>query len=228
MAIPSLFKLTREDRAAALDKLVEGASPKTEFYLLLFLSSIITTLGVILDNAPIVIGGMLVAPIISPILSIAMSIVMADFKVLFQSLKVLLFSIALVWAMALLISILAVNIKVNYELISRSEPSIGYFIVAVAAGIAAAFASAKPSLSESIPGIAVTVALLPPLVVVAIAVILWNYSIFAGSLGLFFLNLFGIIFAATIVFSLMGLYRQRELAEKKLEKEMESKQEENK
>jgi len=224
MAVQKLFKLTREDRATALDKLIEGASPKPEFYLLLFLSTVITTLGVILNNAPIVIGGMLVAPIISPILSIAMGIVMADFKVLFQSAKVLFFSVILVWVIAFLISFLALNIEENAELISRAQPSIGYFVVAVAAGIAAAFAFAKPSLSESIPGIAVTVALLPPLVVVAIALKMFNLDILAGSLGLFFLNLVGIIFAATMVFSLMGVYRQREIAEKKLEKEMEIKQ----
>lgn len=223
MSVPKLFKLEREDRKASLDKLIEGASPNSEFYLLLVLSSVITTLGVILNSAPIVIGGMLVAPIISPILSMAMAVVMADFKVLFQSAKVLFASISLVAIIALIISFLSVNIDANAEILSRAEPSIGYFVVAVAAGIAAAFAFARPSLSESIPGIAVTVALLPPLVVVAIALKMLNYEILAGSLGLFFLNLFGIVFAATIVFSLMGFYRLREVAEKKLEKELESK-----
>lgn len=223
MSVPQLFKLDREDRRASVHKLVEGASPNPEFYLLLVLSTVITTLGVILNSAPIVIGGMLVAPIISPILSMAMAIVMADFKVLFQSAKVLFYSISLVAIIALIISFLSVNIEANAEILSRAEPSIGYFVVAVAAGIAAAFAFARPSLSESIPGIAVTVALLPPLVVVAIAVKMLNYEIFAGSLGLFFLNLFGIVFAATIVFSLMGFYRLRDVAEKKLEKELENK-----
>lgn len=223
MSVPQLFKLDREDRKASVNKLIEGASPNSEFYLLLVLSTVITTLGVILNSAPIVIGGMLVAPIISPILSMAMAVVMADFKVLFQSAKVLLASISLVAIIALIISFLSVNIEANAEILSRAEPSIAYFVVAVAAGIAAAFAFARPSLSESIPGIAVTVALLPPLVVVAISVKMLNYEILAGSLGLFFLNLFGIIFAATIIFSLMGFYRLRDVAEKKLEKELENK-----
>jgi uncharacterized membrane protein len=39
-------------------------------------------------------------------------------------------------------------------------------------------------------------------------------------MGLFALNLLGIIFAATVIFSLMGFYRQRTEAVKKLEKEM--------
>ena len=43
MATPALFRLSHEDRKAAIDKLVEGASPNAEFYLLLVLSTIITT-----------------------------------------------------------------------------------------------------------------------------------------------------------------------------------------
>lgn len=223
MATPTLFKLSAEERKTAVDKLVTGASPNSEFYLLLVLSTVIVTLGVLVDNSAIVIGGMLVAPIISPILSLAMSIVMADFELLFQSAKVLLFSIIAVVIIALIIGLASIGLEVNSEIASRAVTSTEFFFVALAAGIAAAFAFARPSLSEAIPGIAVTVALLPPLVVSSVAIPLQSFEIFVKSLGLFSLNLLGIIFAATIVFSLMGFYRQRGEAVKKLEKEMQEK-----
>ena len=223
MATPTLFQLNPVDRKAAIDKLIAGASPNPEFYLMLVLSTIIVTLGVLLDSVAIVIGGMLVAPIISPILSLAMSIVMADFKLLFQSAKVLFFSVFFVILISLLISLVYLGLEVNSEILSRADSSSAYFFVALAAGIAAAFAFARPSLSETIPGIAVTVALLPPIVVAAVAIPLGEYSIFVNSAGLFFLNVLGIIFAATVIFSLMGFYRQRVEAVKQLEKEIEKK-----
>ncbi len=223
MPTPTLFKLTTDERKAAVDKLVDGASPNAEFYLLLVLSTVIVTLGLLIDNTAVVIGGMLVAPIISPILSLAMSIVMADFDLLFQSAKVLLMSIIAVMLIAFLISFASIGLEVNSEIASRAVTSSEYFFVALAAGIAAAFAFARPSLSEAIPGIAVTVALLPPLVVSFIAIPLQSFEIFVKSMGLFSLNLLGIIFAATIVFSLMGFYRQRSEAVKKLEEELSEK-----
>ena len=166
---------------------------------------------------------MLVAPIISPVLSLAMSIVMADFNLLIQSAKVLLVSIVLVITIAFLISLVTLGLEVNAEISARAITSPEFFFVALAAGIAAAFAFARPGLSEAIPGIAVTVALLPPLVVLSVAIPLASFDLFVKSLGLFFLNLLGIIFAGTVVFSLMGFYRQRTEAVKKLEEEINEK-----
>ena len=222
MSERSLFKLTAEDRRAAIDKLVAGAAPGPEFYLLLVLSTVIVTLGVLLDSAAVVIGGMLVAPIIAPILSLAMSIVMADVKLLIQSAKVLIVSMVLILIIALLISLTSLQLEPNTEILSRVQSSVAYLIVAIAAGVAAAFAFARPKLSEAIPGIAVTVALLPPLVVAAIGIPLGDFGITVSSLGLFGLNFIGIVFAAMIIFSFMGFYQQREQAVKKLEKELEN------
>lgn len=224
MPTPELFNLTAAERDGSVQKLVNGASPGAEFYLLLILSTVITTLGLLVDSATVVIGGMLVAPIISPILSFAMSIVMADFTLLWQSTKVLLASVAMVLVIALLISLVYAGLEINSEIASRAVTSFSYFFVALAAGTAAAFAFARPSLSEAIPGIAVTVALLPPLVVVAIAIPLASYELFVKSLGLFSLNLLGIITSATIIFSLMGFYRQRKQAEQELKKELKQKE----
>lgn len=225
MAEPTLFTLTAEDRRSAIDKLIEGAAPGPEFFLLLVLSSVIVSLGVILDNTSIVIGGMLVAPIMSPILSIAMSVVMADFKLLMQSLKIMGISVLIVGIITTLVALSTVNLVPTNEILSRAQSSLAYFIVAIAAGIAAAFAFARPKLSEAIPGIAVTVALLPPLVVSFIGIPLKDSSIFLNSFGLFLINFLGIVLAALIIFSLMGFYRQREQAVKKLEKELSEKSE---
>lgn len=221
MPEPTLFKLTAEERRNSLDKMIEGAAPGPEFFLLLVLSTTIVALGAILDNAAIVIGGMLVAPIMSPILSIAMSIVMADFKLLMQSIKIMAISVGVIGFISVIVGVFTLNLEANSEILSRAQSSLAYLVVAIAAGVAAAFAFARPKLSEAIPGIAVTVALLPPLVVSFLGLPLKDFSIFVKSFGLFTLNFLGIVLAALVVFSLMGFYRQREQAEKKLEKELE-------
>lgn len=220
MSTPVLFKLEAEDKKLSLEKLVEAASPNAEFFLLVVLSTIIVTLGLLMDNAPVVIGGMLVAPILSPILSIAMGIVMADWMLLKQSAKITLITMTIILGISMLISILTPTIDLTREIEARTSLSIMLLLVAIAAGIAAAFAFARKSMSETLPGIAISVALLPPLVVFPIGLALGDYGIAVRGILSFLLNALGIIVAATIIFSLMGFYTLRKRAEQKLEHEI--------
>jgi len=111
---------------------------------------------------------------------------------------------------------------------SRAQPSLAYFLIAVFSGIAVAYALVRPSVSEVLPGIAITVALAPPLAAVGVALSFLRWEMVVGSLGLFFLNLIGIIFAALVVFSVLKFFEVRELIEKKIRAEEREMQEEKK
>lgn len=211
-----MFQLTSSDKKKSIEELVEGAAPSSTFYLLLILSTIIVTLGLQVDSSSVVIGGMLVAPLMSPILSSAISIVMADFKFLIQSVKILALAISLVILISFFIGWVSVDNHATNEIMARVNPSMRYFLVAIASGVAAAFGLAHPKLNEVLPGVAVSVALLPPLAVVGLGVALADLYIVTGASLLFFLNLLGIVLAATIVFWFMGFYNEREMFEKKL------------
>ncbi len=214
-----LFKINPDQRKKTIEKLIESSSPTHAFFLILILSAIVTTFGIVLDNIAIIIGGMLISPLLSPILAISMGIVMADPKLIFRSLRVLLIAIIYVVAISLVFVFFVVNKELNQEILSRAHPNLIYFGVALASGIAAAFAFAKEEFSERIVGVAVAIALLPPLSVIGIGIAYLNLEVLSGSLSLFLLNLFGILLGSLIVFSLLRFYPEKKVVHQELKQE---------
>ena len=214
-----LFKISPEQKKKTIEKLIESSSPTQGFFLVLILSAIITTFGIVLNNIVIVIGGMLVSPLLSPILAISMGIAMADNKLIFRSFKVLGIAMAYIIVISLIFALFVINKEINEEIISRAHPNLIFFGVAFASGIAAAFSLAKEELSERIVGVAVAIALLPPLSVMGIGIAYLNMPILSGSLALFLLNLLGILLGSLIVFSLLRFYPEKKVAEAELKAE---------
>jgi len=214
-----LFKISAEQKKSTIENLIASSSPTQAFFLVLIVSAFITTLGILMNNAAIVIGGMLVSPLLSPILAISMGITMADHKLIFRSLRVLLLAIIFVVFISTLISVFIIEKNVNDEIIQRMFSNLMYFAVALASGIAAAFAMSKEEFSERMVGVAVAIALLPPLCVIGIGIAFWDLSILAGALGLFLANLFGILLGSLIIFSLLGFYPVKKVVEKELKEE---------
>ena len=74
--------VTADDVVRMRDQLFfEGPLAKrklTRFWMLLLLSAVIATAGVISDSTATVIGAMIVAPLMTPILGIVLAIVLAD------------------------------------------------------------------------------------------------------------------------------------------------------
>ena len=119
--------------------------------------------------------------------------------------------------------------ELNHEIISRTELSFAYAAVAIIAGFAASFAHTKPQLSDTLPGIAVSVAIIPPLAVIGIGIAKVNWSIISGAFLMFLINILGIIFASMVTFSLMHLYVKRKVAAEAIKESTEiiEKEEEN-
>lgn len=214
-----LFKITPEQKKKTIERLIESSSPTHSFFLILILSAVITTFGIVLNNVAIVIGGMLVSPLLSPILAISMGIVMADQKLILRSFRVLVLALIYVIVVSFIFSVFIINKELNNEILSRVHPNLIYFGVALASGIAAAFALAKEEFSERMVGVAVAIALLPPLSVMGIGIAYWNLSVVSGSLALFLLNLFGILSGSLIIFSLLRFYPEKKVAQQELKEE---------
>jgi len=73
------------EKKEAVEKLIEESAITKEFYFLLFSSVGIITLGLILDNASIVIGGMLITPLLSSLLTIGLGIVLSNKDVVIRN-----------------------------------------------------------------------------------------------------------------------------------------------
>ena len=198
------------------DAFERASIPSFGFYFMLSLSTIIATLGLLLNSAATIIGAMIIAPLMNPIITLSYALVASKRKLLKRSLLTLLSGIVL----TIIVSFITTNFigirVVQSEIIARINPNLGDLVVGLAAGAAASFTYTRRSIANALPGVAIAVALVPPLSVVGIGLfvgekvtpavgmslggsILWD-----GALLLFLTNLVAIVFAASLVFLLQA------------------------
>lgn len=216
------FKLAGvEEKKRAVARIVKDSTEDFDFFLFIVLSVLMATFGFKLDSAAVVIGSMMIAPLLSPILTVGLSFVVADMRLLLRSSGSLARSALAVVILSAVASlaIMPGGITFTDQMLSRIEPSFLYMLVAVVSGIAVSYAMAHAHLNMSFPGVAVSVALLPPLVVTGIGVAALDTVVIAGSFTLFVLNVVGIILASVITFSLMGLQTEYVIAESAVRQE---------
>ncbi|MDJ0679014.1 MAG: TIGR00341 family protein [Xenococcaceae cyanobacterium MO_167.B52] len=189
--------------------------PSFSFHFMLGLSAIIATLGLLANSVAIIIGAMIIAPLMGPIVGMAYSIAMGNRKLLRRSsltiLKGIILTILASWVTASLIGLETVD----SEILSRTNPTLIDFGIAMAAGAAGAFANTRRSISDALPGVAIAVALVPPLSVVGIGLGLGEEEMAMGASLLFSTNLICIVFFGTLVF-LFQSYGNIERAKKGL------------
>ncbi len=213
--------LTGKDKTAAVERLIKGSTPSQDFFFMIILSILTATFGLLLNNTPIIIGSMLIAPMLYPLLSLSLGVIMSDFKLISRSFYTILKSMAFAVMAAAVATLLFSSQFPNITpiIITMTQPTLPYVIIAIIAGLAGSFALVKPQLSETLPGIAISVALIPPLAVVGIGLARFDWTMISGSFLLFIINAIGVMFASMITFSLMNFYVKREKAKETIKKE---------
>jgi uncharacterized hydrophobic protein (TIGR00271 family) len=198
--------------AEGVENMVEkGSVPAFAFFFMLASSCVIATFGLLANSAAVIIGAMIVAPLMNPIISMSFGIITGRGPLIWRSLLTIVLGTLMTIIMAFLLSE-AIGWKLaGSELVARMRPSLLDLGVAVAAGAAAAFAYTRPGVSSALAGIAIAVALVPPLCTVGIALALGHKagadvglaieSVSArGPFLLYLTNIFGIALAACLVF----------------------------
>ena len=202
--------IDKERQGEVRVRLRESSHPGFDFFLLVILSCTIATMGLLTNSVAIIIGAMLVAPLMSPILGMGMASITGDGHLLRDSISgviqgaivAIVVSFLWTWLNRSLPFILLQ--EVPGEVIARTNPSPIDLTIAVAGGIAAAYALAQPHLSAALPGVAIATALMPPLCTIGVGLALDRMDIAGGAGLLFVTNTVAIAFAATLVFSSLG------------------------
>jgi uncharacterized hydrophobic protein (TIGR00271 family) len=207
-------RFTPEDLPGFEDKLFfKGARLRpylVRFTVLLFLSTVIATFGVINDSTATVIGAMIIAPLMTPIMATAAAVVMGKMDWSLRSLLLVTLGVLLVIITSLLIGAVAnsisfISITQNTQITSRISPRLTDLFVALASGAAGAFAMSRDDIADSLPGVAISISLVPPLCVVGIALSVGQWSAAGGAMLLFMTNFFSILLAGGGVLALLGL-----------------------
>ncbi len=198
---------------------IASSRPSLGFFLLLICSAVIATLGLISNSTAVVIGAMIVAPLMDPILSLAFGLSINDQKLVKRSAITVVIGVGVVVITAWILAALIGPAEVNREITSRIAPNLIDLGIAVAAAVAGSFTITRDRLSNSIAGVAIAVALVPPLCVSGIGLSLGpemvavfgrgtisglTNQISEGSFLLFLANLIGITLASLVVFMVQG------------------------
>lgn len=216
--------LTKEDKSKAVERLISASTPSQDFFFMIILSIITATFGLLLNNIAVIIGSMLIAPILFPILSLSLGITISDTNLISRSFYTLIKSVAFgIFASAFITLLFSNNLtEMTPEITSRTQATLPYIMIAIVAGLAGSFALVKPKLNETLPGIAISVALIPPLAVVGIGIARFDWTLVSGSFLLFLVNMIGVVFASMVTFSLMNFYIERGKAKETIKKEDEN------
>lgn len=194
----------------------ERASKLAAWWVMLLLSVAIATFGIIQDSTAVVIGAMLIAPLMTPILGIAAGIVNNWIKRIVASAGLVAAGAGAAVGLAAVVGQwipIIVPLAQNSQVTSRVSPNIVDMMIALAAGAAGAYANVDDRVSDSIAGVAIAVALVPPLGVVGLTLQAGMFEDSFGALLLFVTNLVSIILAAALVFFLTGYAPYRGLQE---------------
>ncbi|MFH0845938.1 MAG: TIGR00341 family protein [Patescibacteria group bacterium] len=215
------MNISEKEKTEAVENLFGHSAPNTNFFLMVTLSVLMATLGLLANNSAVIVGSMLIAPILYPILGLSMGIIMSDHTLVFKSFMTMAKAVVLCVIVAAGTTLLFSSQleELTFEIFARTEPSLLSMAIGIVAGLAAAFALVKPKMSETLPGVAISVALVPPIAVVGIGLATFDMSVMMGALLLFLVNIIGVVIAAAVVFSMMNFYVKREIAKAVVQKE---------
>ena len=195
--------LSDERRLKVYDELRQGSSPQSSFFLLVAVSTLLAAFGLVMNSTAVVIGAMLVAPLMTPILGLGLGLVRGDTHLIGIALRAEVTGVAVsILAGAALGVVLPTGFEPTHEMLSRTTPNLFDLLVAILAGLAGAYALVDEKISPVLPGVAISVAIVPPLANCGLSLALGAYEGAAGSFLLFFANFLSILLVSALVFYL--------------------------
>jgi uncharacterized hydrophobic protein (TIGR00271 family) len=199
-----LGNLTIAQQAETYREIHRGARARPEFFTLIALAAAIATLGLLMDSAAVIIGAMVIAPLMSAILGISLGVVQGDARLLWGAANTTLRGAALAILVGTLVSVIAPAGRMTSEILSRSQPTLFDLGVALLSGAAGGYAQCRRNVSSALSGVAIAVALIPPLATVGIGLTMLDWAIATGASLLFLTNLSAIVAASSLIFLLFG------------------------
>lgn len=211
-----------EQRRNIIADVQDDSKANFDYFILVALSSSIATLGLLSDSPAVIIGAMVVAPLMSPILGIGLATTTGEKKLLKDALLTLLFGALLSIVISVLLTWINDELpfislhQIPSEVMSRTRSSPVDLTIAIAGGLAAAYAVTRPKLSAALPGVAIATALMPPVCTIGVGLALQNWKVASGSALLFITNAVAIAFASGLVFLARGFSKEHRFGDAKV------------
>lgn len=207
MGLFDTFRKRKEKSTAsrlAFTELKDASQVNRDYYVMTALSAAIATLGLFLNSAAVIIGAMLIAPLMSPILACGLAVARGDLDFLKRAAQTSLVGIIVAAAVAATLGALVPRMPLGTEVLARTHPTVFDLGVALASGVAGAYAFSSRSLSAMLPGVAIAAALIPPLATLGIGFSFGRRDVLFGAALLFLANFVAIAVGAALTFLALG------------------------
>ncbi len=182
----------------------------SRYWLLLLLSAVIASAGVVGDSTATVIGAMIVAPLMVPILGTVLGVVLADRDNLLRCVGLVAAGAAAVVAVAYVLGLVVqspVDAANNSQVAQRVTPHLIDLLAALATGAVGSVALAREDISDTLPGVAIAISLVPPLSVVGLTLESGANDQALGALLLFVTNVSAILATGLVVMAIYHVNR---------------------
>jgi uncharacterized hydrophobic protein (TIGR00271 family) len=189
-------RVTPQSLSESYLHLVERTQIDFAFVVLTVSAAGICSFGFEMNSPAVIVGAMVISPLLYPVIAVGVSIFWRDWATFRRSMM----SFAIGLGLALLVSVLvnaAIPSEARSEIVDRlSTVPFYYFIVASLSGVAGTFAFFWPGIVEALAGIAISVALVPPVVMLGIGISEANIPLIRGSAEIVALNVIGMVLGA--------------------------------
>jgi uncharacterized hydrophobic protein (TIGR00271 family) len=209
-----------EDNAEESDT-IESIRKNVEFkganlWTLIF-AIFIASIGLNVNSTAVIIGAMLISPLMGPIMGVGLGIGINDFELVKKAVRNL--------AIATVISVITSTLyfwitplhDASSELLARTSPSIWDVFIAGFGGLAGIIAATRKEKSNTIPGVAIATALMPPLCTAGYGLASGNIYFFMGAMYLYFINSIFICVATYLIVRYLNFHK-KEFEDKAYEK----------
>jgi uncharacterized hydrophobic protein (TIGR00271 family) len=193
------------DRLKLYHSVLDSSTLDLEYLTMLGLSGLIALFGLMQNSVAVIIGAMLISPLMNPILAGALALLLGDGRLGRKAAMVVGISVTSVIAVTALVTWLSPLKEITPEILARTNPNLLDLFIAFLSGLAGTLALRSGPVSMTIiPGVAIAVAVVPPLAVVGYSLSTHHYTMAWGGFLLFITNLVSIMLSAALVFGLMG------------------------
>ena len=191
------------DHEAVVDRIIDESGLSARYLFMTMMSAGIAVLGLLLSSPAVVIGAMLISPLMSPILGLGFSLALFDFAEMRRALIALAAgSACAVFFTALIVAMSPLQAPTS-EIIARTRPNLFDLAVALFAALAGTFAIIRGR-GDTVVGVAIATALMPPLAVVGYGMATDNLPVLGGAFALFITNFVTIALSATVMARFYG------------------------
>lgn len=194
------------DHDAVLRQVAEESGWSPRYGLMIVLSMALSLLGLLMPSVAVLIGAMLISPLMMPIIGLGFGIAVLDVPDIRKSLIALAIGAGLAVGLSALLVALSPIQTITTEIAGRTRPTLFDLLVAFLSAIAGGYALIRGR-GSTVVGVAIAIALMPPLCVVGFGIATHNATVAGGALLLFFTNLITIALTAAAMARLYGFGR---------------------